>query len=237
MQQLCEPCSYCEGRGYVLSAESVAYKVLREFRRDLPRFCGRQIAVTVHPQVAEILLGKARKAVAALGEQLGREIEVRARPGQHQEQFELTALDEGPPVELTPPWLAQTQPETTPETAPGPEPPEAAVPEAANDEPPKLLEAHTEEPAAVLDDAGTSEAESVTPAEPPRDKPEALEPQEAPVTEPAGEITDGAPRELAAAGAQPDPALGFATDSEPEMLDLEEEKPIIPRSVTPEESS
>jgi hypothetical protein len=43
--------------------------------------------------------------VAALGAQLGREIEVRARAGQHQEQFELTALDAGPPVALALPWL------------------------------------------------------------------------------------------------------------------------------------
>jgi ribonuclease G len=110
VQQLCEPCGHCEGRGYVLSAESVAYKVLREIRKDLPRFCGREIAITVHPQVAEMLIGPARKAVAALGEELGREIEVRARTGQHQEQFEVSALGEGPPVELELPWLAEHKP-------------------------------------------------------------------------------------------------------------------------------
>jgi hypothetical protein len=43
--------------------------------------------------------------VAALGSELGREIEVRARPGQHQEQFEVTALDQGPAVPLALPWL------------------------------------------------------------------------------------------------------------------------------------
>ena len=41
----------------MLSAESVAYKVLREIRKDLPRFCGRQIAVSVNARVAEMLLG------------------------------------------------------------------------------------------------------------------------------------------------------------------------------------
>ena len=35
VQTLCEPCSYCEGRGYVLSRQSVAFKVLREIRKDL----------------------------------------------------------------------------------------------------------------------------------------------------------------------------------------------------------
>ena len=57
VQQLCEPCASCEGRGYVLSAETVAYKLLREIRKDLPRFGGRRIAVSVSPRVAEMLLG------------------------------------------------------------------------------------------------------------------------------------------------------------------------------------
>ena len=100
VQTLCEPCSYCEGRGYVLSRESVAYKVLREIRKDLPRFCGRSVAVTVAPQVAEQLLTTEKESLAKLGEELGREIEIRARPGLHQEQFEVTALDDGPAVDL-----------------------------------------------------------------------------------------------------------------------------------------
>jgi ribonuclease G len=107
VQQLCETCSYCEGRGYVLSAESVAYKVLREIRKDLPRFGGRRIALGVNPSVAEMLLTRARKAVARLGQELGREIEIRARPGQHQEQFEVVALDSGPPVDLALSWLRE----------------------------------------------------------------------------------------------------------------------------------
>jgi hypothetical protein len=110
VQQLCEPCSYCDGRGYVISAESVAYKVLREIRKDLPRFCGRQVAVSVNPRVAEMLLGPARKATQRLSGELGREIEIRARPGLHQEQFEVVALDHGPPVEITLRWLEEQAP-------------------------------------------------------------------------------------------------------------------------------
>jgi ribonuclease G len=105
VQQLCEPCSNCEGRGYVLSSESMAYKILREIRKDLPRFCGRQIAISVNPRVAEMLLARAHKACAELGRELGCEIEVRGQPGLHQEQFEVTALDSGPPVSIPLQWL------------------------------------------------------------------------------------------------------------------------------------
>jgi ribonuclease G len=117
VQQLCEPCSFCEGRGYVLSAETVAYKLLREIRKDLPRFGGRQIAVSVSPRVGEMLQGPARRALAALSEQLGREIEVRTRQGLHQEQFEIEALDEGRAMPLVVPWLESREERAAAETA------------------------------------------------------------------------------------------------------------------------
>lgn len=119
VQMLCEPCSYCEGRGYVLSRESVAYKVLREIRKDLPRFRGRRVALTVHARVAEQLL-RERASLQQLERSLEREVEVRARPGMHQEQFEITALDEGPPVPMTIRWLGLGP-------APAPEPVAAPV--------------------------------------------------------------------------------------------------------------
>ena len=107
VQQLCEPCSYCDGRGYVLSRESVTFKVLRDIRKDLALLSGRQVAISVHPRVAEMLLGSLRNALHELEQELGRELEIRARPGMHQEQFEVVALDAGPPVELSVPWLAE----------------------------------------------------------------------------------------------------------------------------------
>ncbi|MCC6640484.1 MAG: Rne/Rng family ribonuclease [Deltaproteobacteria bacterium] len=126
VQTLCEPCAYCEGRGYVLSGESVAFKILREIRKDLPRFRGRKVALAVHPRVAEQLL-RERAALHALERELGREIEVRARPGMHQEQFEITALEPGPPVPLTLRWLGLGPPEP-----PLPLPVAEAVAEAAD---------------------------------------------------------------------------------------------------------
>jgi hypothetical protein len=83
----------------------MAYKILREIRKDLPRFCGRQIAIDVNPRVAEVLLARAHKACADLGRELGCEIEIRGQSGLHQEQFEVTALDSGPPVSIPLQWL------------------------------------------------------------------------------------------------------------------------------------
>jgi len=116
VQQLCEPCPYCEGRSYVLSRASVSQKVLREIRKDLPRFCGRRVAIAVSPRVAELLLGAEREALSELETELGRQIEVRAVPGMHQEHFEVIALDLGPPVGIALSWLGTE--ESTPTPAP-----------------------------------------------------------------------------------------------------------------------
>jgi len=110
VQTLCEPCGYCEGRGYILSSESVAFRVLREIRKHLPRLRGRPIAIAVNPHVAEELLSRSKEALATLSEEIGPTIEIRARPGLHQEQFELSVLESGSPVELELPWLRDTHP-------------------------------------------------------------------------------------------------------------------------------
>ncbi len=143
VQVLCEPCAHCAGRGYLLSLESIAFKVLREIRKDLPRFCGRQIAVTVNPLVAEELLGALRDQLASLGGELGRQIEIRARPGLHQEQFEVTALDAGPPVVIPLCWLKTAEPEAEkePETEPeADKEPEAASPPEPSESPAEPVE-------------------------------------------------------------------------------------------------
>jgi ribonuclease G len=217
VQQLCEPCSHCEGRGYVVSAETVAYKVLREIKKDLPRFCGRQIAVTVNPRVAEMLLGNARKATQALGEALGREIEVRGRPGVHQEQFEVTALDEGPPVPLNLRWLEGPQDEG--DGGGLPEPTELVPAELAQSEVPATPPPEDTPPDGVPELAESTGALPETA--------EALEQPAAAAEEPpqaAGEPDAPAVPEPVAEAAPAAQALDDATES-----------PIIRRPKNPEE--
>jgi ribonuclease G len=221
VQRLCEPCSYCDGRGYVASAETVAFKVLREICKDLPRFCGRQIALTVSPRVAEMLLGRARKATQALGERLGREIEVRARAGMHREQFEVIAVDDGPPVALSVDWLSDRGEANRDEQAQeAPAPAESGATEAAQ--------------APDAADATAEVAEAPTPAV---EAPEAG----APATAAAGaRSSDGDPpedeeaRDEAAAEARAEPSEDAARA--PRAVDAQRENPILPRFPSTEES-
>ena len=265
VQQLCESCANCEGRGYVLSSESMAYKILREIRKDLPRFCGRQIAISVHPRVAEVLLAHAHKACAELGRELGREIEIRSQPGLHQEQFEVTALDTGPPVSVPLRWLGSA-PESNDETAssaelpteadesssaaaPGTSEPEDAAADKAEPAPtPPELEASGE---AAEEEIEQTSPES-TPAEAsveatlqestPAEAAEEAAPQESSPAETAGETTPGksnsteGPAIAASAGAAESGERLAAQAAAVEMLDLEPETPILPPPAKVEES-
>jgi len=223
VQMLCEPCSYCEGRGYVLSSESVAYKVRREIRKDLPRFSGRQIAITVTPRVAEVLLGPARRAQAELAADLGREVEIRARPGLHQEQFEVTSLDSGPPVSLALSWLEEEKPE--PEAVE--EPQTDAEPAAGASEAPAesiSAEVEAETPKKDPDDAAAAEsAAPVAGASLLLD-----DADEAPgiAADPHGD--ESAPTPVGEPVATASPNSGTESEKIGEVLDVEAESPILP---------
>ncbi|WP_328587532.1 ribonuclease E/G [Acetivibrio saccincola] len=53
-----QPCPYCEGRGKILSSESVARNVEKKIRKYFAQTIASAIEVEVHPSVAEVLLGK-----------------------------------------------------------------------------------------------------------------------------------------------------------------------------------
>ena len=250
VQQLCESCANCEGRGYVLSSESMAFKVLREIRKDLPRFCGRQIAVNVNPRVAEVLLAHAHKACAELGRELGRKIEIRSQPGLHQEQFEVTALDSGPPVFVPLQWLGSA-PESSDETAPSAESPiEADEPSSAttpDTSEPGGAAADTAEPAPTPPElegpgeAAEEEIEQTSPESTPAEASveatlEKSSPAEAAVEAAPGESssTEGPAISASAEAAESGERLA-AQAAAVEMLDLEPETPILPPPAKVEE--
>jgi ribonuclease G len=223
VQQLCEPCAHCEGRGYVLSRESVAYKVLREIRNDLPRFGGRRIAIAVNPRVAELLLGHERDALADMERQLGRSIEVRAVPGVHQEHFEVIALETGPPVPLRLPWLGLegAGPEPEPEIVFEPFEPDVPAPAPV----PGPIEGRPEVVLAELESEREAPLETVAAA--PAD---AADPDPVHLA-PADELEPEERRALVATALSP---AGEGLVAEAESVDGDRESRILPASLAPE---
>ena len=88
-RMMCEPCPYCEGRGYIKSKTTVCHEIFRELRREMLDVRGSKATVSVHPQVADLLYDEERRGLEELEKKLKKRITVRAKPGFHQEQFEV----------------------------------------------------------------------------------------------------------------------------------------------------
>ncbi len=88
-RMMCEPCPYCEGRGYVKSKITVCHEIFRELRREMLDIRGTKVTLTVHPQVADLLYDEERRGLEELERKFKKRITVRAKPGFHQEQFEI----------------------------------------------------------------------------------------------------------------------------------------------------
>jgi ribonuclease G len=91
-------CPYCEGRGRVLSAETMSLRVRRELRRLGRTSSARAILLEVHPQVRAILFRDGDAWVRELEEGSGKRLIIRAREGQHLER--ITVAEAGDAAEF-----------------------------------------------------------------------------------------------------------------------------------------
>ncbi len=88
-QVLCEPCSYCDGEGYLKSKQTVCYEILRELERQRKDFPGGNVLVKVHPEVAAMFCDEERAPLERVEEKMQARIAVKADPNLHQEQYEI----------------------------------------------------------------------------------------------------------------------------------------------------
>jgi len=88
-----EPCPYCEGRGRVLSAETMALRVRRDLRRLLRTAKGGALLVEVHPEVHQRLTGGGDGWIRHLESQTGKRLRLRSREGMHVERMRLVEAE------------------------------------------------------------------------------------------------------------------------------------------------
>ncbi len=86
---LCEPCPYCEGKGYVKSRTTTVYEIFRELRRESNDLLGSRLNLQVHPDIAAILYDEERAGIEELEQRYEKQIAITARPVFHLEQFEI----------------------------------------------------------------------------------------------------------------------------------------------------
>jgi ribonuclease G len=89
--QMCESCTYCEGRGSIRSIASVCYDILRAIRREAMTNMGTRIVVLVHPDVGTYLCDEERNGLDELEKQLKKKIIIKMKENFHREEFEIYA--------------------------------------------------------------------------------------------------------------------------------------------------
>ncbi|MGP1665249.1 MAG: ribonuclease G [Rhodanobacter sp.] len=91
-RQLCEPCSTCNGRGVLKTAETVTYEIFREITRAVRQFDAEKLLVMANPLVVNRILEEESGAVAELEEFISKSIRFQAEEHYSQEQFDVVLL-------------------------------------------------------------------------------------------------------------------------------------------------
>jgi len=89
---LCEPCSYCDGKGFIKSPLTVCYEIFTELRRLALSNRNCKIMITANPQVADLIYDDEREGIERIEKENGYKIIVKADRNFHQEYFEVATL-------------------------------------------------------------------------------------------------------------------------------------------------
>lgn len=87
-----QPCPYCEGKGRLLSEETMAARVRREIRKILRNSTSEAILVEVHPTVAALLIGAGGTNLKELERQTKKTVFIRGSSAVHSEGMNIRAL-------------------------------------------------------------------------------------------------------------------------------------------------
>ena len=97
IKKLCQPCPYCEGKGYIKSARTICYELYREMEKNYSELAEKSVKLYVNPMIAELLLGEEKRLLEMLKDKYKMEIEVLIRDNFHQEQYEYVVEQESEP--------------------------------------------------------------------------------------------------------------------------------------------
>ena len=89
---LCEDCPGCEGRGFVLTVETVCFEIFREVIRQARQFEFDEALVLAHQDVIDLLLDEQAQSLAVLGEQTGKSIRLQTESLYLQDQFDVVLM-------------------------------------------------------------------------------------------------------------------------------------------------
>jgi ribonuclease G len=86
---LCADCASCDGRGFLMTAETVCFEIFREIIRQHRLFEFDGILVLAHQDVIELLLDEEARGLAEIEEQTGKVIRLQPEALYVQDQFDV----------------------------------------------------------------------------------------------------------------------------------------------------
>jgi ribonuclease G len=87
---LCDPCPYCEGKGYIKQKATVAHEIFRMLERDASRHQGKTTTVVrCQSEVADWIYAEEAEALEQIEQKLGHSVAFKVEPNFHLEQFEI----------------------------------------------------------------------------------------------------------------------------------------------------
>ncbi len=89
---ICEDCPACDGRGFVMTAETVCFEVFREIIRQARQFDFEKALILAHQDVIELLLDEQATSLADLEEQTGKSIQLQTESLYLQDQFDVVLM-------------------------------------------------------------------------------------------------------------------------------------------------
>lgn len=89
---LCEDCSYCGGKGFVLKPETVCFEIFREIIRQQRQFSFDEVLVLAHQNVIEFLLDEDASALSEIESHTGKRIRLQPESLYLQDQFDVVLV-------------------------------------------------------------------------------------------------------------------------------------------------
>jgi ribonuclease G len=86
---LCQPCAFCDGRGYHKSATTLCYELFRQIQREAEAMEGDHITVRIHPIVHEALENDERDGLIELEKKVYKKITLEPDESLGVEQYDL----------------------------------------------------------------------------------------------------------------------------------------------------
>lgn len=84
-----EDCPYCDGKGFVKTATTVAYEIFSEIRREAPGYKDPTLVINCSAEVARLLQGEERNELRHLMDRYNKSIQVKAQQNYHREQYDI----------------------------------------------------------------------------------------------------------------------------------------------------